>query len=170
VLFWVVDALDAPLDKQAVGEEAGPITVPPQSNTEPAEFKAMVRRAKEYIAAGDIFQVVLSQRFEAPFALPPFSLYRALRRVNPAPFLYFLDYGGFAIAGSSPEVLVRLRGSIVTIPPLAGTRPRGATRPTRTRRSRTNCSPTRRSAPSISCCSTSAATTSVESPPSVPST
>jgi anthranilate synthase component I len=123
----VVDALDAPLDKQAAGEEAGPITVAAQSNTDPADFKAMVLRAKEYIAAGDIFQVVLSQRFEAPFPLPPFSLYRALRRVNPAPFLYFLDYGSFAIAGSSPEILVRLRGSTVTIRPIAGTRPRGAT-------------------------------------------
>ena len=123
----VVDALDAPLDKQAAGEEAGPIAVPAQSNTDPAAFKAMVLRAKEYIAAGDIFQVVLSQRFEAPFLLPPFSLYRALRRVNPAPFLYFLDYGGFAIAGSSPEILVRLRGPTVTIRPIAGTRPRGPT-------------------------------------------
>jgi anthranilate synthase component 1 len=123
----VVDALDAPLDKQAAGEEAGPVAVPAQSNTDPAEFKRMVLRAKEYIAAGDIFQVVLSQRFEAPFALPPFSLYRALRRVNPAPFLYFLDYGSFAIVGSSPEILVRLRGSTVTIRPIAGTRPRGAT-------------------------------------------
>ena len=62
----------------------------------------MVLKAKDYIMAGDIFQVVLSQRFEAPFTLPPFSLYRALRRVNPAPFLYFLDFGGYAIAGSSP--------------------------------------------------------------------
>jgi anthranilate synthase component 1 len=123
----VVDALDAPLDKQTAGEEAGPITVPAQSNTDPADFRAMVLRAKEYIAAGDIFQVVLSQRFEAAFPLPPFSLYRALRRVNPAPFLYFLDYGSFAIAGSSPEILVRLRGSTVTIRPIAGTRPRGAT-------------------------------------------
>jgi len=123
----VVDALDAPLDKQAAGDEAGPITVPAQSNTDPADYKAMVLRGKEYIAAGDVFQVVLSQRFEAPFALPPFSLYRALRRVNPAPFLYFLDYGSFAIAGSSPEVLVRVRDSTVTIRPLAGTRPRGAT-------------------------------------------
>src|SRR5262249_16538987 len=78
----IVDALDAPLDKQGAGEEAGRITVAAQSNTNPADFKAMVLRAKEYIAAGDIFQVVLSQRFEAPFALPPFSLYRALRRVN----------------------------------------------------------------------------------------
>ena len=66
------------------------------SNTSPAEYERMVRAAKEYIAAGDIFQVVLSQRFEAPFELPPFSLYRALRRVNPSPYLYFLDYGDFA--------------------------------------------------------------------------
>ena len=68
----------------------------------------MVARAKDYIAAGDIFQVVLSQRFEAPFTLPPFALYRALRRVNPSPYLYFLDFGGFAIAGSSPEILVKV--------------------------------------------------------------
>jgi anthranilate synthase component 1 len=87
----------------------------------------MVRRAKDYILSGDIFQVVLSQRFEAPYKLPPFSLYRALRRVNPAPFLYFLDYGTFALAGSSPEILVRARGERVTIRPIAGTRPRGAT-------------------------------------------
>jgi anthranilate synthase component 1 len=87
----------------------------------------MVACAKEYIAAGDIFQVVLSQRFQAPYKLSPFSLYRALRRVNPAPFLYFLDFGGFSLAGSSPEILVRVRGNRVTIRPIAGTRPRGAT-------------------------------------------
>ena len=87
----------------------------------------MVKAAKEYIAAGDIFQVVLSQRFQAPFELPPFALYRALRRVNPAPFLYFLDFGNFSVAGSSPEILVRVREGTVTIRPLAGTRPRGAT-------------------------------------------
>ena len=97
------------------------------SNTAPAEYKAMVARAKEYIAAGDIFQVVLSQRFEAPFPLPAFSLYRALRRVNPSPFLYFLDFGGFSIVGSSPEILVRVRDGEVTIRPIAGTRRRGAT-------------------------------------------
>ena len=87
----------------------------------------MVHRGKEYIFAGDIFQAVLSQRFEAPFALPPFALYRALRRVNPAPFLYFLDFGAFAIVGSSPEILVRVRDRKVTIRPIAGTKPRGAT-------------------------------------------
>ena len=87
----------------------------------------MVLRAKDYIAAGDIFQVVLSQRFEAPFALPPFALYRALRRVNPSPYLFFLEFGSFAIAGSSPELMVKARDGIVTIRPIAGTRPRGAT-------------------------------------------
>src|SRR5262249_3913068 len=71
----------------------GPLRGWPSSNITPAEYERMVNAAKEYIAAGDIFQVVLSQRFEAPFELPPFALYRALRRVNPAPFLYFLDFG-----------------------------------------------------------------------------
>ena len=107
----------------------------------------MVARAKDYIRAGDIFQVVLSQRFEAPFPLPPFALYRALRRVNPAPFLCYLDFGDFQIVCSSPEILVRVRDGTVTIRPIAGTRPRGAT-PPRTRARRRACSPTRRSAPS----------------------
>ncbi|WP_417321788.1 anthranilate synthase component I [Erythrobacter aureus] len=91
------------------------------------EYESMVLRAKAYIEAGDIFQVVLSQRFTSPFALPPMALYRALRRVNPSPFLYFLDMPGFAIVGSSPEILVRVREGEVTIRPIAGTRPRGAT-------------------------------------------
>jgi len=123
----IVDALDRPLDKSAAAYHAGPLEVSARSNTTPAEFGRMVLRAKEYIAAGDIFQVVLSQRFEAPFALPPFALYRALRRVNPSPYLYFLDFGTFAVAGSSPEILVKARAGTVTIRPIAGTRPRGAT-------------------------------------------
>lgn len=90
-----------------------------------ADYAAMVTRAKDYITAGDIFQVVLAQRFTAPFALPPIELYRALRRVNPSPFLYFLDLPGFALTGSSPEILVRVRDDEVTIRPIAGTRPRG---------------------------------------------
>ena len=90
-------------------------------------YAAMVARAKDYITAGDIFQVVLSQRFTAPFELPPIALYRALRRVNPSPFLYFLDLPGFAVVGSSPEILVRVRDDKVTVRPIAGTRPRGAT-------------------------------------------
>ena len=124
-LSVIVDALGKPLDQSATPHAASEIALAPTSNTTPGEFAAMVRRAKDYIAAGDIFQVVLSQRFEAPFRLPPFALYRALRRVNPAPFLYYLDYGDFAVAGSSPEILVRVRERRVTIRPIAGTRPRG---------------------------------------------
>jgi anthranilate synthase component 1 len=126
-LSAIVDALDQPLDKATAAIDAGPLDVQARSNTTPAEFARMVLRAKEYIAAGDIFQVVLSQRFEAPFALPPFALYRALRRVNPSPYLFFLDFGAFAVAGSSPEILVKAAGGTVTIRPIAGTRPRGAT-------------------------------------------
>ena len=96
-------------------------------HTDPADYRASVLKAQDYIAAGDIFQVVLAQRFTCPFPLPPFALYRALRRVNPSPFLYFLDLPGFAIVGSSPEILVRVRNGEVTVRPIAGTRPRGAT-------------------------------------------
>jgi anthranilate synthase component 1 len=98
-----------------------------ESNTSRAEYLSIVEKAKEYIRAGDIFQVVPSQRFRRPFKLPPFLLYRALRRLNPSPFLYFLNFTGFAIVGSSPEILVRLRDGTVTIRPIAGTRPRGKT-------------------------------------------
>ncbi|MGB8274308.1 MAG: anthranilate synthase component I [Alphaproteobacteria bacterium] len=97
----------------------------PRSNTSREEYHRIVARAKEYILAGDIFQVVPSQRFLVPFRLPPFALYRALRRLNPSPFLFYFDFGAFAVVGSSPEILVRLRGGIVTIRPIAGTRPRG---------------------------------------------
>ncbi|MEX2647702.1 MAG: anthranilate synthase component I [Alphaproteobacteria bacterium] len=100
----------------------------PVSNTPRETYFEMVRKAKDYIAAGDVFQVVLSQRFAIPFRAPPFSLYRALRRVNPSPFLFFLDFADFAVVGSSPEILVRARDGVVTLRPIAGTRPRGATR------------------------------------------
>lgn len=90
-------------------------------------FGALVAAAKDYIAAGDIFQVVLSHRFRAPFAGDPFAFYRSLRRQNPSPYLYFLNFGDFQLAGSSPEILVRLKDGGVTIRPLAGTRSRGAT-------------------------------------------
>jgi anthranilate synthase component 1 len=92
-----------------------------------ADYATIVEKAKEYIRAGDIFQVVPSHRFRAPFPLPPFALYRSLRRTNPSPFLYFLDLDGFELVGSSPEILVRLRDGKITIRPIAGTRPRGAT-------------------------------------------
>ena len=126
----VVAALEGPLPRAAAtrepaeaGRETGAIA--PDSNTDAARYRTMVARAKDYIRAGDIFQVVLSQRFSAPFDLPPFALYRALRRVNPAPFLCYLDFGGFQIVCSSPEILVRVRDGTVTIRPIAGTRPRG---------------------------------------------
>ncbi len=108
--------------RDAALAEAGDIT----HHTDPARYADMVRRAQEYIVAGDIFQVVLAQRFSIPFALPPFSLYRSLRRINPSPFLYMLDLPGFALIGSSPEILVRVREGEVTVRPIAGTRPRGA--------------------------------------------
>jgi anthranilate synthase component 1 len=126
-LAVIVKALDAPLAHAPPSSKASSLTVWPSSNTAAAEYERMVGIAKEYIAAGDVFQVVLSQRFQAPLEAPPFALYRALRRINPAPFLYFLDFSNFAIVGSSPEILVRVREGTVTIRPLAGTRPRGAT-------------------------------------------
>ena len=97
----------------------------PQSNLSKDRFFTMVRKAKEYIKSGDIFQVVLSQRFTIPFNLPSFALYRSLRRLNPSPFLFHFNLGEVAIVGSSPEILVRLRDDEVTIRPIAGTRPRG---------------------------------------------
>jgi anthranilate synthase component I len=100
----------------------------PVSNVTRARYYEMVETAKAYIRAGDIFQVVPSQRFSVPFDLPPFALYRALRRLNPSPFLFYLDFDGFALVGSSPEILVRLRDGTVVVRPIAGTRRRGATR------------------------------------------
>ncbi len=125
----VVERLSRPMDPRMLQEADRDVEIaPPVSNTPPEDYHAMVRRAKDYIRAGDIFQVVLSQRFETDFPLPPFSLYRALRRVNPSPFLYYLDFGDFSLTGSSPEILVRVRDGEVTIRPIAGTRPRGRTR------------------------------------------
>ncbi|MGA0600660.1 anthranilate synthase component I [Caulobacter sp. KR2-114] len=91
------------------------------------DYWAMVEKAKDYIRAGDIFQVVPSHRFRAPFPYEPFALYRSLRRTNPSPFLFYLNFPGFQLVGSSPEILVRLRDGKITIRPIAGTRPRGAT-------------------------------------------
>ena len=104
-----------------------PADITAKAHTPPERYAAMVAAAKDYIVAGDIFQVVLAQRFSSPFPLPPLDLYRALRRINPSPFLYFLDLPGFSLIGSSPEILVRVRDSEITIRPIAGTRPRGAT-------------------------------------------
>jgi len=106
-------------EAEAVGEA--------RSNFSKAAYMAAVEKAKDYIRAGDIFQVVPSQRWVQEFRLPPFALYRSLRRTNPSPFMFFLNFGGFQIIGASPEILVRLREGEVTVRPIAGTRPRGAT-------------------------------------------
>ena len=122
----IVATLEAPLDHREALADPLLLHEPPTSNTAQQRFMEMVERAKEYIRAGDIFQVVLSQRFTAAFTLPAFALYRALRRVNPAPFLCFLDFRDFQIVCSSPEILVRVAEGKVTIRPIAGTRWRSA--------------------------------------------
>lgn len=123
----VVGVLESPLNHVPPQADPRMVAKEPVSNTSESRFLEMVAKAKDYIRAGDIFQVVLSQRFTSPFELPAFSLYRALRRVNPAPFLCYLDFGGFQIVCSSPEILVRVRDGKVTIRPIAGTRWRGQT-------------------------------------------
>jgi anthranilate synthase component 1 len=99
----------------------------PVSNTSHARYLEMVEEARAYIRAGDIFQVVPSQRWAQKFDLPPFALYRALRRTNPSPYMFYFNFGGFQVVGASPEILVRVKGDTVTVRPIAGTRPRGAT-------------------------------------------
>jgi anthranilate synthase component 1 len=124
-LETTIESLDVPLPHGSSAAAATTTLPEPRSNTSATEYMAMVAKAKEYIKAGDIFQVVLSQRFSAPFALPSFALYRALRRLNPSPFLFHLDFGSFQLVGSSPEILVRVRDGVVTIRPIAGTARRG---------------------------------------------
>jgi anthranilate synthase component 1 len=126
-LIDAIGDLERALPASPAALETLPTVAEIDSNVTHAGYLDIVERAKEYIRAGDIFQVVPSQRFRRPFALPPFTLYRALRRLNPSPFLYHLAFPGFTIVGSSPEILVRLRDGTVTIRPIAGTRRRGAT-------------------------------------------
>ena len=124
-LHDVLTDLDQPHPRASDVALSDHVMPEPVSNMSRPAFHEMVERGKAYIEAGDVFQVVLSQRFEVPFTLPPFSLYRSLRRLNPSPFLFYLDFGDFSVVGSSPEILVRLRDDTVTIRPVAGTRPRG---------------------------------------------
>ena len=119
-------ALDRALPAHRTLADAHEVS-PPVSNFSHANYLAAVERAKDYIRAGDIFQVVPSQRWTQEFREPPFSLYRSLRRTNPSPFMFFFNFGGFQVIGASPEILVRVFGKEVTIRPIAGTRPRGAT-------------------------------------------
>ncbi|WP_421703974.1 anthranilate synthase component I [Aliiroseovarius sp.] len=126
----VMDAL-RDLERAATGEsrdlgEAMELGEPVSNFAKP-DYLAAVEKAKEYIRAGDIFQVVPSQRWTQDFPLPPFALYRSLRRTNPSPFMFYFNFGGFQVIGASPEILVRVFDREVTIRPIAGTRPRGAT-------------------------------------------
>ncbi|MFB3922472.1 MAG: anthranilate synthase component I [Terriglobia bacterium] len=117
--------LRSPLRLPRFRRPKGPLRVKP--NMTPQQYEGMVERTKEYIRAGDIFQGVLSQRLEVPVRVPPFEIYRALRAVNPSPYMYFLRLGEATILGSSPEMLVKVSGRQVEYRPIAGTRPRGAT-------------------------------------------
>ena len=124
-----LEAFEAALH-QPLPARTTPAPAPPPAFRSPideAAFTGMVAAAKDYIAAGDIFQVVLSHRFSADWSGDPFAFYRSLRRQNPSPYLFYLNFEGFQLAGSSPEILVRLKDGEVTIRPLAGTRARGAT-------------------------------------------
>ena len=118
----LLDQLDTPLADSAPGSEQA---IAPLSTFDARAFCASVDDIKQHILAGDIFQGVLSQRFSTDFDLPAFALYRALRRLNPSPFLFHFQFEGYAVTGSSPEILVRLRDGMVTVRPIAGTRPRG---------------------------------------------
>ncbi|PHS24901.1 MAG: anthranilate synthase component I [Robiginitomaculum sp.] len=119
--------LNTPVTTPPIAQgKARPLPADPASNTTPEHYRAMVEQARDYIKAGDIFQMVPSQRFSTPLPEPSFALYRSLRRLNPSPFLYYLNFENFSVVGSSPEILVRVRERKVTIRPIAGTRPRGA--------------------------------------------
>jgi anthranilate synthase component 1 len=123
----VVADLSKTLPRSARPDENNSQADPLVSPVDRAAYGKMVEKAKAYIQAGDIFQVVPSHRFAMPFAPDPFALYRSLRRTNPSPFLFYLAYPDFTLVGSSPEILVRLRDGKITIRPIAGTRRRGAT-------------------------------------------
>jgi len=123
----VIRDLSLPAQGNVIADIKTP-TIQPKLGTSVAEFSNRVMTAKDYIAAGDVFQVVIGQRLEADLPASPFALYRALRRMNPSPFMYFLNFGDHQIVGSSPEILVRLREGTVTMRPIAGTRPRGKTK------------------------------------------
>src|SRR6184192_2732894 len=124
IMQQLAEPVDLPLVPIVINEKQAP----PRSNFRREEFERAVERAKEYIRAGDVFQVVLSQRFESPFKGEPLDFYRCLRFINPSPYMFCLNFGDdFALVGSSPEMHVRLTGDAVEIRPIAGTRPRGLT-------------------------------------------
>jgi anthranilate synthase component 1 len=127
-----LDRIDDVVDRLAAGVVVPPsppraVAPPPEAeaNVTPAEYRRMVERAKEYIRAGDIIQVVLAQRFETPLRVTPLDIYRRLRVLNPSPYMFFLQLGETALAGASPEVMARVSGRELAVRPIAGTRPRG---------------------------------------------
>jgi len=122
----VIRDLSLPSSSNVIDDMKTPV-IEPKLGTSLSSFSSRVKKAKDYILAGDIFQVVIGQRLSAPLPASDFALYRSLRRMNPSPFLYFLNFEDHSIIGSSPEILVRLRDGVVTIRPIAGTRPRGKT-------------------------------------------
>ncbi|MDP3736866.1 MAG: anthranilate synthase component I [Hyphomonadaceae bacterium] len=125
-----IDAVEAKLDEAMPPSRPNDAEIEKiafKSNTEKSRYLEMVEQAKKYVRAGDIFQVVPSQRFSAKFERSPFAFYRALRRLNPSPFMFYVNFGEFQISGSSPEILVRVRDGLVTVRPIAGTLPRGKT-------------------------------------------
>jgi len=119
-------ALERPVNTERALHDPAPVAAPTSNFTHQGYLDA-VNKAKEYIRAGDVFQVVPSQRWTQDFREPPFALYRSLRRTNPSPYMFFFNFGGYQVIGASPEILVQVKGSQVTIRPIAGTRPRGAT-------------------------------------------
>jgi anthranilate synthase component 1 len=120
----LIEKLRKPLQLPSYNQDAGE-ALPLVSNFDKAAFKSAVEKCKEYVRAGDVFQVVLSQRFSGPLQMDPFDIYRALRTINPSPYMFYLSFGETKVVGASPEVLVRKEGSRVEVRPIAGTRPRG---------------------------------------------
>jgi len=139
----VIEALKRPLPQDAVSYLGGSESKGFKSKVSQPRFMKMVEAAKEHIRAGDTLQTVLSLRFEAPLYADPFALYRSLRVLNPSPYMFYLNFGEFALVGASPELMVKKVGTEATVRPIAGTRPRGAN-PAETGTSNASCAPTRR--------------------------
>lgn len=121
----LVKKIEGPLKAHELDIEGSKKKIKVRSNVTQGEFESAVEKAKEHIAAGDIIQVVLSQRFETKISVDPFNVYRMLRAINPSPYMFYLKFGGLKLIGSSPEVMVRLEKGTATVRPIAGTRPRG---------------------------------------------
>lgn len=121
----IANRLECPVDAPPL---PAPVALSPMSNLEPSQFEAMVRAGKQHIRAGDILQIVLSQRLSMPLEGDPFGLYRRLRTVSPSPYMYYLDLGDHQLVGASPELLIQVEGGVVSSRPIAGTRPRGRNR------------------------------------------